>query len=144
MKYASETVLFFPMEGPQTMKTYSEQRLIELAKTSPAFQQHTCDEWFRRYRTESQVYSEHQLRQLAEWLVRFANCPAPQIQKEVMNQVTYKSEQPEDPKRTSAKGAAKKAAGKKRKTLAALQADVAEKNAKAKKEGKSPTLEIYC
>ncbi len=124
--------------------SYTEPRLIELAKTSPAFQQHVCDEWFRRYRTESQVYSEQQLRLLAEWLVRFANVPAPIKEKEVMNQVTYKSEQPEDPKRTAAKAAAKKAAGKKRKSLVALQADIAEKNAKAKKEGKSPTLEIYC
>jgi hypothetical protein len=76
--------------------------------------------------------------------MKYASVPAPQKEKEVMSEVAYKSEQPEDPKRTAAKAAAKKAAGKKRKSLVALQADIAEKNAKAKKEGQSPTLEIYC
>jgi hypothetical protein len=62
------------------------------------------------------------------------------------NEVTYKSgkAKAEDPKRTSAKAAAKKAAAKKRKTLMGLQLDVAERNAEAKKEGKTPTIEIFC
>ena len=63
------------------MKTYTEQRLIEMAKTSPAWQQHTADEWFKRFRTPDGIYNEQLKRQLAEWLVRFANCPAPTKEK---------------------------------------------------------------
>jgi hypothetical protein len=141
MKYASETVLFFPMEPP-LMKTHSEPRLIELAKTSPAFQQHVCDEWFRRYRTESQVYSEHQLRQLAEWLVRFANVPAPQIQKEVTamkTEITYKAAD-----KPAAKAEAKKPVRKKRKSQTALQLEAAEKNLADRKAGNKPDVQIFC
>lgn len=145
MKYATETIYYFPLKA-EAVKTYTEDRLRQLASISPAFQQHIFDEWLKRNRTETGLYSEGQRLHLAEWLVRFAHVPAPQKEKEkqVVNEVTYKSEQPEDPKRKTAKAAAKKAAGKKRKTLTALQLDVAEKNAKAKKEGKSPTVEIYC
>jgi hypothetical protein len=65
------------------MKTYTEQRLIEMAKTSPAWQQHISDEFFKRFRTPDGIYNEQHKRQLAEWLVRFSHVQAPIKEKEV-------------------------------------------------------------
>lgn len=124
------------------MRTYTEQRLIELAKTSPAWQQHTADEWLRRNRTESGIYSEHQMRQLAEWLVRFANVLPPQKTKEVTamkTEVEYKAAD-----KPAAKSAPKKPAAKKRKSQTKLQLEAAEKNLADRKAGKTPEIKVFC
>ena len=57
--------------------------------------------------------------------------------------IDYKSnEQPTPLKPATSKAPARKV--KKRKSLMALQLELAERNATAKQEGKTPTVEIYC
>jgi hypothetical protein len=65
------------------MRAYTEEQLLKMAKTSPAWQQHTADEWFKRFRTPDGIYNEQLKRQLAEWLVRFSHVQAPIKEKEV-------------------------------------------------------------
>jgi hypothetical protein len=61
--------------------TYTAEELKRLAKSHPAFSEFWFDCWLERNRQPDDKYSFDHKRNLAAWLIRFANCLPPQIEK---------------------------------------------------------------
>jgi hypothetical protein len=64
------------------MKTYADTAFRSMAKSSPVYQEHIADEWFKRFATLDGVYNQSHVESLRTWLIRFRYCPAPQKEKQ--------------------------------------------------------------
>jgi len=53
------------------MKTYTDTAFRSMAKSSPVYQEHIADEWFKRFATLDGVYNQSHVESLRTWLIRF-------------------------------------------------------------------------